>query len=1020
MSSMQVDKKVDIDESLYSRQIHVLGKEAMEKMANSNILIVGLNGLGVEITKNVALAGVKSIQLFDRTATTLADLSTQYYLAEKDIGQPRAASCVKKLAELNQYTPVTVVDDSISLESLLSEVSVVVVADPAALEYPHGEIEGLVALNNLARKSKTYFIWAQTNGLAGQIFNDFGPNFSVVDTNGEQPITGVVATIDSDLEVLAPAGVFHGLETGMVIQMSKVSPPSFNGQFKVTVPGPFSFILKERLDGKPLPTEEFVRGGEWKQIKQPISLDFKSLEQSLSEPDLFTTDFAKFDRPPQLLLAFLALSAFKLKHNGSSPRPWNEEDANEFVQLAENIRSQLPNIAEEINVETIKTFAKQGSGQNISVNTVIGGTCAQEDLKAVSGKFTPIKQFLNFDAFEAIPDDGVTEEDASPTNSRYDPYYAVWGQQLMNKIANLKVFLVGAGAIGCEVLKCWAMMGVGSGANGHITVTDNDNIERSNLNRQFLFRAKDVGHAKSDTASAAVREMNTDYKESDFTTYVEKVGPETESLFDESFWKSLDIVTNALDNVEARTYVDRRCILYVKPLVESGTLGTKGNVQIVVPHMTESYSSSSDPPEKSIPLCTLRSFPSKIDHTIAWGKAQFERLFTDAPNSVNAYLTQPNYVETTLKSSSNQLEVLQQILSYLVTERPLSFAQCIEWAANEFERFYNFDIRQLLYNFPPDAKTKSGNLFWEPPKKCPTPLDLDLTNSNIIEFIIAAANLRAYNYGLKGITDKEEIIRELANFKPEDWKPVSDLNIKVNDDDPDVENDNGDEITQIAQKLPAPSSLVGFKLHPCIFEKDDDSNFHIAFINAASNHRALNYGIDPVDFYDTKFIAGKIIPAIATTTAVVTGLSTLEAVKVVQQKKLEQYKNGFINLALPFFGFSEPIESPVVKYNGDQKFDKIWDRFTYGNITLGELIDRYEKDYGLSITMISCGSTLLFASFLPVKNKDRMGLTLSNAYETISKKKIPSDQKILILEVCADDKEGEEVDDLPFIVIELE
>ena len=62
--------------------------------------------------------------------------------------------------------------------------------------------------------------------------------------------------------------------------------------------------------------------------------------------------------------------------------------------------------------------------------------------------------------------------------------------------------------------------------------------------------------------------------------------------------------------------MDRRCVYYRKPLLESGTLGTKGNVQVVIPHMTESYSSSQDPPEKSIPVCTLKNFPYEIEHTI--------------------------------------------------------------------------------------------------------------------------------------------------------------------------------------------------------------------------------------------------------------------------------------------------------------------------------------------------------------------------------------------------------------------
>lgn len=62
--------------------------------------------------------------------------------------------------------------------------------------------------------------------------------------------------------------------------------------------------------------------------------------------------------------------------------------------------------------------------------------------------------------------------------------------------------------------------------------------------------------------------------------------------------------------------MDRRCIIYEKPLLESGTLGTKGNTQVVLPHITESYSSSQDPPEKQAPSCTVKSFPNAIAHTI--------------------------------------------------------------------------------------------------------------------------------------------------------------------------------------------------------------------------------------------------------------------------------------------------------------------------------------------------------------------------------------------------------------------
>ena len=86
-------------------------------------------------------------------------------------------------------------------------------------------------------------------------------------------------------------------------------------------------------------------------------------------------------------------------------------------------------------------------------------------------------------------------------------------------------------------------------------------------------------------------------------------------------------------------YMDRRCVYYRKPLLESGTLGTKGNVQVVLPNVTESYGSSQDPPERETPICTLKNFPNAIEHTLQWARDTFEGLFCHPPEYVNEYLT---------------------------------------------------------------------------------------------------------------------------------------------------------------------------------------------------------------------------------------------------------------------------------------------------------------------------------------------------------------------------------------------
>ena len=121
----------------------------------------------------------------------------------------------------------------------------------------------------------------------------------------------------------------------------------------------------------------------------------------------------------------------------------------------------------------------------------------------------------------------------------------------------------------------------------------------------------------------------------------------------------------------------------------------------------------------------------------------------------------------------------------------------------------------------------------------------------------------------------------------------------------------------------------------------------------------------------------------------------------------------------PFFAFSEPVPSAKGKYN-DTEYDKIWDRFDIkGDITLQSLIDYFENEHGLEITMVSQGVSLLYANFFPPKKlKDRMNLPITQVVKLVTNKEVPAHTKTLILEVCADDKEGEDAE-VPYCTIYL-
>jgi ubiquitin-activating enzyme E1 len=232
------------------------------------------------------------------------------------------------------------------------------------------------------------------------------------------------------------------------------------------------------------------------------------------------TDFGKFDRPPTLHAAFQALSEFRSQHN-RLPRPRNEEDASVLFELTKKINAD----AEE---KVVKELSYQALGDLAPINAVVGGFVAQEVLKACSAKFHPMVQHFYFDSLESLPESLPTEDDCKALGSRYDGQIVVFGKTFHDKISNHRQFLVGSGAIGCEMLKNWSMMGLASGPTGAIHVTDVDTIEKSNLNRQFLFRPKDLGNFKAEVAAAAVADMNPDLV-GKILAKQERVGPASES-----------------------------------------------------------------------------------------------------------------------------------------------------------------------------------------------------------------------------------------------------------------------------------------------------------------------------------------------------------------------------------------------------------------------------------------------------------------------------------------------------------
>lgn len=579
-----VEKQPEIDYNLYSRQIAVFGAESMGKLAKMRVLIIGMRGLGVETAKNLILAGPGAVDIHDPEIVAIEDLGANFYLREEHVGKVRRdTASLDQLRELNPYVQVGQVDltaDSYKNYNLI------------CITHTTLSITDLVALNEKCRENKTGFVLSETLGAAGYIFVDFGDKHVVSDLDGEPCKQFILSGITQDEkgQVHVHEDKRHSFQDGDYVKFREVEGMTeLNALEPVQIEDckPYSFRIKYDTRG----FNAYTRQGIVENVKVPTVQSFKSLAEVLDNPakasplgflENPSMKFMGMQRSEQLHLAFRAVLKFRELHGSQFPSD-SAEHIDECIRIA-NTLNEEGKAAEQLNVEqvdaeVVRLTAAYSRCSITSMAAFFGGIVAQEIVK-FTGKYSPIKQMLHYDVFESLPEGPVNR---APRGCRYDDQIRIYGQEVQDKLGKIHTFMVGAGALGCEYIKAFAMMGLGCGEGGLVQVTDNDNIEVSNLNRQFLFRKNNVGSSKSLTACQIGKQMNPGLN---VVAHTSLVAPNTENVFNDPFWEDLDFVVNAVDNIKARTYVDGRCVWFEKPLLESGTLGTKANSQMIIPHKT--------------------------------------------------------------------------------------------------------------------------------------------------------------------------------------------------------------------------------------------------------------------------------------------------------------------------------------------------------------------------------------------------------------------------------------------------
>eukprot|EP00599_Poterioochromonas_sp_BG-1_P001083 CAMPEP_0173153034 /NCGR_PEP_ID=MMETSP1105-20130129/12607_1 /TAXON_ID=2985 /ORGANISM="Ochromonas sp., Strain BG-1" /LENGTH=1169 /DNA_ID=CAMNT_0014068867 /DNA_START=356 /DNA_END=3865 /DNA_ORIENTATION=- len=917
------------------------------------ILVFGLRGVGVETCKNLSLQGAGSITLVDPAPVEPRDVGVNFFLTEKDIGQPRATIVAQRLKELNPICAVNVAE-SLDL-SIVAQHSAVVITQ-------YVNIEELLALNEFCRSRNISFFYSMLSGITSTIFVDHGPGHVVHDFDGERPlqklITQITPIANSPSECLirydTPEGQQGIAITTGFFEISEVEGiERINGQI---------FAIK-RVEGDPVktirvafslaPEEQYIAGGVLTEKKTATPHPMHSLAEKIKSPgdcfgeppSLVSTDLLNFGSEVQIHLAWLATLKYANIHGNKLPRVHHSEDAKEVLDIAKHLLSkkEVDIGTDEINEDILLRYAKHAAIELQAMSAFAGGVLAQEVVKS-TGKFTPIPGFMHFSAPETLPAANTLETaDVAPRGLPQDELASLFGWEFVEKLGNLRYFMVGCGALGCELLKNFALNGICCGPQGKLTVTDADRIELSNLSRQFLFREHNVGQPKSKAAAAMVQVMNPKFNIESLEQFV---GPNSEDVFNDDFWEVLSGVCNALDNMEARLYVDRQCVKYEKPLLESGTMGTKGNVDTVCPFKTRTYGEGVNAAESGgVPMCTLRNFPHITEHCIEWSRDQFEYLFVQIGKKLETYLADPVKFQAKLKEKASveagaALFDIRSLISFARFVFRPSIGTAAQLSFDIFHFLFRDKILDLQAAFPKDyriidEKTKADKgPFWNEKKRYPTVAVFNVNDSSHSDFLLSCTCLFSVMAGL--IPPKREDDDDwLKDYRDQAWiqniaaglTPPSYIQAPVHtEDDKSIGSAQAVDKQQISQILdqlfadlqattsstsssnsnstptpsPAPSSPskreFNFNFEPISFEKDDDLNFHIDFVTSAANLRCDNYSLKRTDFQSCKVIAGRIIPAIATTTAAVCGLVTLELFKLVLDKDTDSYMNRAIGL----------------------------------------------------------------------------------------------------------------------------
>ena len=539
--------------------------------------------------------------LHDLCDTTIYDLSSQYFLSNKDLKKNRAVMTRDKLADLNENVEVYVCTIELS-EDLIKNYDIVILTDSS--------LEEQIYLNNYCRNNNIYFISAITRGLIGKIFCDFGDKFKIEDIDGKEINKSYINYIKDGI-IVCSEYTEHGIVKNGKIKIYDVQNINNNKIFNVKAINKTTLKVLENIN-------ESVNIGYLIVIKEEKIINFKSLEESIKNPIFNNNE----EDNKSIFNTLIALDNF-FEKNGRLPEPWNKRDGNDLYNITKNFY-------ENVDINIVKNISYTSKGDLCAIQSIIGSLVSNEVLKSCTKKFIPINQWFIYNALDCLKKE-ILEESFKNISKKYERYISqifIFGENFQDEINNHVNLISGCGSIGSEFIKNYTMIGL-----GNIILTDDKNIKKTDLIKNINCKKEDIGKNKAEILCKFFRNIN---KNINIRYLKHKIKKNTDSTFNDNFYKKLNSITNTVKNFETKRYIKNISIIHNIPYLETYSNGLESDIQVIIPKITDVYREIEEYEDK-IPLCILDNFPYKIEHTIIYSKNLFNKIFIDGQKIKKLY-----------------------------------------------------------------------------------------------------------------------------------------------------------------------------------------------------------------------------------------------------------------------------------------------------------------------------------------------------------------------------------------------